>query len=171
MKLLKEIIKEQGINFDGKVIYREAARGVIIKDKTLLMVYSSKNGDYKFPGGGIKPGETPEAALYREIREECGARVLSIKDELGEVIEWDIPLEKDYDAFKRISFYYLCEVESSFEEQLLDSHEKELGLIPVWVNIDKAISVNKMLIESNDFPRWTPRELFVLNYLKEMYGL
>lgn len=28
MKLLKEIIRKQGINFDEKTIYREAVRGV-----------------------------------------------------------------------------------------------------------------------------------------------
>ena len=57
MKLLKEIVSKQGINFDGKTIYREAVRGVIIKGKPLLMIYSPKDGDYKFPGGGIDTGE------------------------------------------------------------------------------------------------------------------
>ncbi len=57
MKLLKEIIRKQGINFDGKTVYREAVRGVIIRNKTLLMVYSSKDGDYKFPGGGVDIGQ------------------------------------------------------------------------------------------------------------------
>ena len=36
MKLLKEIVRQRGINIDGRTIYREAVRGVIIKDKFRL---------------------------------------------------------------------------------------------------------------------------------------
>lgn len=49
MKILKEIVRKQGINFDGETIYRVAVKGVIIKGKTLLMIYLLKDGDYKFP--------------------------------------------------------------------------------------------------------------------------
>ncbi len=171
MKLLKELVLKQGINFDGRTIYREAVRGIIIKDRTLLMIYSSKEGDYKFPGGGVNIGETYETALIREIREECGARVLSINDEFGKVIEFDTPIDEDYDVFKMASFYYICDVDTNFGEQSLDQYEKDLGFEPRWVDIDKAISMNQMLIDSNNFPRWTPRETFVLDYIKEKFIL
>lgn len=151
------------------MIFREAVRGIIKNKNELLMVYSSKDGDYKFPGGGVDAGETFEEALGREIREECGAKLTNICSEYGKTIEYDIPIERAYEVFKMISYYYICEVDPILEEQLLDEYEEELGFKPVWIDIESAIKANKAIIDTktNDAPRWTRRELFVLELLKE----
>ena len=59
----------------------------------------------------------------------------------------------------------------NFGEQSLDQYEKDLGFTPEWVDIDEAISTNKKVIDSESFPRWTPRELFVLEYIKDTLQL
>ncbi|MGB0176693.1 MAG: (deoxy)nucleoside triphosphate pyrophosphohydrolase [Owenweeksia sp.] len=48
--------------------------GVIVEDKRVLLAQRSENMEHphkwEFPGGKIKEGETAEAALKRELREE-----------------------------------------------------------------------------------------------------
>lgn len=171
MKILKEIMRKPNVNTVGKTIARNAVRGVVLRGKTILMVYSTNGGDYKFPGGGVDEGESFEKALVREIKEECGTEVLSINEEIGKVIEYDIPIEEDYDIFKRISYYYSCDVDLNFGKQSLDDYEIALGLIPVWVDIDKAIEANKKLMRSYPCQGWVPRETFMLEYVKERYNL
>lgn len=78
MKMLTEIHRSPGVDISGKMIHRTAIRGVIMRGKNLLMIYSSNVGDYKFPGGGVNEGETHAQALSREIQEECGISVARV---------------------------------------------------------------------------------------------
>jgi len=159
------------INLSGKTILRESVRGIIKRENKLLMVYSPKAGDYMFPGGGIDAGETHEEALAREIREECGARLKSICSEFGKTVEYDIPVEPGYDVFKIVCYYYVCNVDPAFGKRSLEEYEANMGIEPVWVDIDRAIEANKAVIDTKKHgaPRWTRRELFVLELLKKEF--
>lgn len=176
MKLLAILECQENLNKSGKTFYRQAARGIIIGaptgeaavDRRLLLLYSAKNGDYKFPGGGVMAHESFQQALEREILEECGARLARIVGEFGKVIEYDSPMDENYEVFKMDSYYYLCEIEAELSAPQFDAYEQELGFSPVWVDVDTAIRTNTAILESNtlDQPRWTKRDTWVLQLVK-----
>ncbi len=174
MKLLKEIFRRQvlprrqPVNPNSRAITRQAVRGIILDGDQVLMVYSAQNGDYKFPGGGVQEDESHAQALHREILEECGAHIAGPMQPFGKVIEYDIPLEPEYDVFQMTSYYYLCQVEGALGEQSLDAYEQDLGFTPRWVSIDHAIQCNAALVQSAPpgLPRWAKRELLVLELVK-----
>jgi len=167
MKLIKTIHRKKDLNLNGKMLSREAVRGIIAKDDKILMIYSGKkNFDYKFPGGGIQKNESHNDTLIREILEETGYEIITIDESFGKVVELDIPQEKDFDVVKMISYYYYCTISDSKSDQKLDDYEHDLGFSAEWINIDKAIAVNEKLLAAGKAPRWTAREVLVLKELK-----
>lgn len=169
MNILAEIYRTSGIDIYGKTICRSAVRGVILRDSTLLMIHSSNVGDYKFPGGGVAEGESHFQALQREIAEESGMTLANIEREIGAVVEYNVPLEKEYDVFKMASYYYQGTVENGLGTQKLDDYEQELGFVPVWISIDNALQANKSLLNAGVSIEWLRREIFVLDYLKQNF--
>ena len=102
-------------------------------------------GDFKdwweFPGGKIEPGETAEAALIREIREELNAEIRV--DRLLKTIEWDYP------AFHLTLHCFICTLTS--EALHLNEHEAA-----AWLRKEDLRAI-----------RWLPADLQLLPLLEE----
>jgi len=78
----------------------------VIRDGDRIYATQRGYGEYKdgweFPGGKIEPGETPEEALVREIREE-----LAVTIEVGEKIS---TIEYDYPKFHLSMDCFWCRI-------------------------------------------------------------
>jgi len=61
---------------DRETLSVRSAGGVIFDDRgQVLLLRRVGEGTWCFPKGHIEPGESPQAAAAREIREECGLDV------------------------------------------------------------------------------------------------
>lgn len=170
MKLLRIFDKRDTKIGYQEIIYRNAARAIILKADKLLLVYSETTQEYKFPGGGIDKEETRHEALRREVLEEIGHEVISVNEGLGytDQIYNDIYDKNKY--FYQRSYYYFCEISDEYHGLKLSESERALRFFPKWVTVDEAIKINEEKIASGTAFPWTERELYVLELLKGMIG-
>lgn len=154
-----------------KVNYRQAVRGIILKDNKILMVHTNK-GDYKFPGGGVNKEEAFEAALMREVCEETGYTVSNILGKMGIMVERKVDDVDETLIFEMTSHYYLCEVSNTKTTQNLDDYEADLDFQPIWMFIDEAIKINGEILKKdlNERNPWVDRDTIVLKELSKIRG-
>lgn len=143
---------------------RVAVRAVISREGHLLMIRSGQEGDVKFPGGGVEPGETDAEALVREVAEECGRTVSGVGGVALVVVEHRLAREPGA-VFRMTSRYHPCEVGDHVRAQRLDAYERDLGFHPVWITPGEALAVNRAILAGGAAQTWVARETQVLQRL------
>ncbi len=155
-------------NYDpeGEAFVRHSARAIILRENAVAMIYSRKERYYKFPGGGIEPGETAVAAMIRETAEEAGLAVLpDTVREYGYVHR----VEKGdrEPRFIQDNYYYLCQVAQETVPRKLEDYEQEAEFVLEYVTPEKAIAVNRATAGSHKYRNMLLREAQVLKKMLE----
>jgi ADP-ribose pyrophosphatase YjhB (NUDIX family) len=83
-------------------------RGVVFRDEQILLVRERTDGGWTLPGGWADPGDTPSAAVEREIREESGyiaraVKLLAVYDRASQGHQPPHP-------FSIYKLFFLCEL-------------------------------------------------------------
>ena len=102
--------------------------------------YGEFKGMWEFPGGKIEPGETPQQARVREIREELATEI-----KVGNLID---TVEYDYPAFHLSMDCFWCEVVSG-DLVLLEAQEAR------WLTKDELDSV-----------KWLPADMGLVERIR-----
>ena len=114
----------------------------VIRDGDRIYATQRGYGEYKdgweFPGGKIEPGETPEEALVREIREE-----LAVTIEVGEKIS---TIEYDYPKFHLSMDCFWCHIVDG--EIHLQEHEAARWLTKEDLATVDWLPADRRLIEN-----------------------
>ncbi|WDD97826.1 NUDIX domain-containing protein [Thalassomonas actiniarum] len=146
-----------------RIFFRRAARGIILDNDNILLLYTEKYQDYTLPGGGIDEGESLHQGLIRELQEETGAtNIRNIRD-FGLYREYRPWYKDEYDALHMESYCYLCDIDKELGEARLEDYEQSNGMSAVWVNIYQAIAHNeKILARNNKKAMSVERETYLL---------
>ena len=116
----------------------------IIRDGNKIFATQRGYGEYKdgweFPGGKIEPGETPQRALVREIKEELDTEIV-----VGDLLT---TIEYDYPAFHLSMKCFWCQIVDG--TPVLKEHEAAR-----WLDMQHIDSVG-----------WLPADLSIIPLIK-----
>lgn len=116
---------------------------ILIHEKKVFATqrnYGEFKGGWEFPGGKIEPGEAPQAALRREMKEE-----LALEISVGELID---TIEYDYPNFHLSMQCYLCKIQAG--KAILSVHDEIK-----WLDEENLYSVD-----------WLPADVSLLPKIK-----
>lgn len=153
---------------EHKLITRHAARAIVIKGDSILLLYTQRYHDYSLPGGGIDEGEDEVAGLIRELQEETGAQGICNVQPFARYDEYRPWYKDNGDIIHMISHCYVCDIDDELGDTALEAHEVNNGMKPLWMNIHEAIAHNEDVMANSDKKGLSiERETFLLHVISQ----
>jgi len=133
---LKRVLLKNGFNLKSLAAVPEVepplatVGAVIFNDKNdVLMIRTHKwSGLWGIPGGKIKRGETAEAALRRELKEETG---LNVKDIDFVLVQDCINSKEFYREAHFVLLNYTCRATAKYPSVVLNEEAREFRWLPL----------------------------------------
>ena len=119
---------------------KKEVRPIIIHNNRIFATqrgYGDFKDGWEFPGGKIEPGETPQQALAREIKEELDTEI--------EVVDYLETVEYDYPTFHLSMDCFFCTIKSG--ELVLKEHEAAKWLTAETLDSVDWLPADRGLIE------------------------
>lgn len=120
---------------------RDGRRQVLVSQ---VSAHGFPQGWWGLPGGGVEHGESPEAAMRRELYEETSLAALSAElIDVHDVHTISPGRTDDFEDYHGIHLLYRVEVDSDAEPRVveIDGTTQACG----WVNAEDAASVGPLL--------------------------
>lgn len=164
MKLLKELIHPELATREGRVLRRHAARGIVLREDKILVLFTERYNDFSLPGGGVDRDEDIHVALKRELEEETGACDVRVQAHYGFIEEYRPYWKPEYDLMHMTSHFFVCDVAPELGAVRMESYEVANGMKPVWVSVTEAINHNCQVMSRQEttMGQSIQRETFML---------
>jgi 8-oxo-dGTP pyrophosphatase MutT (NUDIX family) len=164
MQLITTLIHPDLTTTTGNVLRRRAARGIVLREDAILLVFTERYNDFSFPGGGIGDGEDLMVGLRRELEEETGARDVKVLRNYGYIEEFRPHWKPGIDLMHMTSHFFICDVHPQLRETKMESYEQANGMHPLWVKLEDAIAHNRAVMQRREstMGQSIQRETFML---------
>ena len=141
-QVMKEHTSTGALTMENQRKHIKVVAAIIQKDDRIFATqrgYGNYKDWWEFPGGKIEPGETPEEALIREIKEELNTKI--VVDQLLITVEYDYPeFHLSMDCFWcRIEEGELTLLEHEAAKWLPRNNLRQVNWLPADIKVIEAI--------------------------------
>lgn len=150
MRLIAQLTHTKVESLNGTVLKRQAARGIVLRDQSVLLLFTERYNDFSFPGGGLDPGESLTVGLQREMEEETGATNTRVLSNFGYLEEVRPHGKGGFDLLHMTSHFFLCEIDQELKPTRMESYEKSNGMRPLWMDLHTALKHNRAVMQRQE---------------------